>query len=246
MTRGFKLDPRTKLLMVFCFSTLAIISEDTLSLCIILILTLIVTLFFKVNLKRSLNKVKRLLYMIAVIAIVQSIFSSKGEVLFSIGSLPVLTSIGLEKGIQFIVRMMIIVFSATIITTSNSREIVQGLVQWGLPYDIAFMVAVGIRFLPLLTEEVKDSLIALQLRGIEVNNMPLKKRISLYSHIFTPILVGTILKAERLSVAIEMRGFRAYDSRTSFLVLKMSKWDYLIIFSIVVFTLSYIIDYYFI
>lgn len=246
MTKEFKLDPRTKLVMVLCISTLGIVSRDSLSLFFIVVFTLLVASFFKVELKRSLRKIKRLVYLIFVIAIVQSIFSTQGDILFSIGSFPILTTTGLEKGIQFILRMMIIVFSATIITTSNSREIVQGLVQWGLAYDIAFMVALGIRFLPLLREEVRDSLIAIQLRGIEIDNIPLKERIRLYSHIFTPVLVGTIIKAEKLSTAIEMRGFRAYDSRTSYLVLKMSKWDYLIVFFIILFTCLYIIYYYFI
>ncbi|MCF6465526.1 energy-coupling factor transporter transmembrane component T family protein [Clostridium sp. Cult2] len=240
MTKGYKLDPRTKLIIVLCISTLGIIIKDILSLAVILVLTIFIAKSFNVDLKRSLKKIQRLVYLIIVIAIIQSIFSSEGKALFSIGNFIVLSTSGLEKGLQFILRMMIIIFSATIITTSNSREIIQGFVQWGLPYDIAFMVAIGIRFLPILTEEIKDSLTAIQLRGIEINNIPIKKRISIYSYIFNPILVGTILKAEKLSTTIEMRGFRAYDSRTSYLVLKMSKWDYFIIFISIIFTICYI------
>lgn len=243
MTKVLKFDPRTKLITVLCISTLGIAIKDIDCLAIILILTIMIAKFFKVDLKRSFKKIKSLIYVLVAIAIVQSIFSSDGEVLLSIGSFTILSTIGLEKGLQFILRMMIIIFSATIITTSNSREIVQGFVQWGLPYDIAFMVALGIRFLPILTEEIKDSLTAIQLRGIEINNIPIKKRISVYSYIFTPILVGTILKAEKLSTAIEMRGFRAYDSRTSYLILKMSKWDYFVIFISIIFTICYIVFY---
>lgn len=243
MTRGFKLDPRTKLIVVLCISTLAIVAKDILNLLIVLTLSILVAKFFKVNIMRSLKKTKRLLYMLAIIAIIQSIFSSEGEALLSIGNFTVLSTLGLEKGLQFIMRMMIIIFSATIITTSNSREIVQGFVQWGLPYDIAFMVALGIRFLPLLTEEIKDSLTAIQLRGIEINNIPIRERVSVYSYLFTPILAGVLLKAEKLSIAMEMRGFRAYDNRTSYLVLKMSKWDYIIIFVSVIFTTCYIVFY---
>ncbi|HSH35466.1 energy-coupling factor transporter transmembrane component T, partial [Schnuerera sp.] len=84
---------------------------------------------------------------------------------------------------------------------------------------------------------------AIQLRGIEIENLPMKKRISIYSYLFAPILTGTILKAEKLSIAIEMRGFRAYDNRTSYLVLKMAKKDYFIIFISIIFTIFYIVFY---
>lgn len=236
MTKEVKLDPRTKLVIVLCISTLGIAVRDIISLLLILTLALTISIIFKVNLKKSFNKIKRLLYLIIVIAIIQSIFSSEGDIILSVGRVMLLTINGLEKSFQFILRIIIVIISATIITSSSSREIVQGLVQWGLPYDIAFMVALGIRFLPLLTEEIKDSLIAIQLRGIEIRKISIRKRISLYSHIFTPILAGTILKAEKLSTAIEMRGFRAYERRTSYLVLKMSKWDYLFIFISITFT----------
>ena len=68
----------------------------------------------------------------------------------------------------------------------------------------------------------------------------------MYSYIFTPILVATISKAEKLSIAIEMRGFRAYDNRTSYLTLKMSGVDYLIIIMSTIFTITYIIFYFYI
>lgn len=243
MTKVVKFDPRTKLIIVLCISTLGILIKNIIYLTIVLLLTVLIAKFFKVNLTRSLKKLRGLLYIVVVIAIVQSIFSSEGQALFSIGRFIILSTNGLEKGLQFILRMMIVIFSATIITTSNSRELIQGLVQWRLPYDIALMVAIGIRFLPILAEEIKDSFTAIQLRGIEINNIPLKKRISIYSYIFTPILVGTISKAEKLSTAIEMRGFRAYDNRTSYLIVKMSKWDYFMILVSIVFTILYIVLY---
>lgn len=243
MITELKLDPRTKLITVLCISTLGLVIKDRGYLATVLILTIIVAKSYRVDLKRSFKKIKSLIYVLVLIAIIQSIFSQGGEVLFSIRNFTILTTRGLEKGLEFIFRMMIIIFSATIITTSNSREIVQGFVQWGLPYDIAFMVALGIRFLPILSQEIKDSLTAIQLRGVDIKTIPIRKRISVYSYIFTPILVGTLLKAEKLSTAIEMRGFRAYDNRTSYLILKMSKWDYIVISITILFTICYIIFY---
>lgn len=238
-----KVDPRTKLIIVLCLSTLSIIVKDLIFLGIVLLATILISMLFNVDLKGSIRKLKRLIYVLVGIAIIQSLFSTEGIDLIAIGKLSILTTIGLKKALEFILRMMIIVFSSTILITSNSREIIQGFVQWGMPYEIAFMVAIGIRFLPTMTEEIKDSLIAIQLRGIELDKIPLKNRIHIYSYIFTPIVVGSISKAEKLSMAIEMRAFRAYDKRTSYMTLKMYKLDYIIIFMSIIFTILFMIFY---
>lgn len=227
---GIKVDPRAKLIIVLCLSTLGIVFKDIISLAKILLATILISICFHVDLTRNVKRLKNLLYILIVIALAQSIFSSGGIPLIAIRRVTFLTAEGLYKGLEFILRMMIIIFSATILATSSSREIVQGFVQWGLPYEVAFMVAIGIRFLPILTEEIKDSLVAIQLRGIELDKIPIKKRIHVYSYLFTPIVLATISKAERLSIAVETRGFRAYDNRTSYMVLKMSFLDYIIIF----------------
>jgi len=224
------IDPRTKLIIVLCLSTLAIFIKDILFLSGILLITIMISLFFKVNILQVLREIKRLLYVLLAIAVIQSVFSTDGQVLIGLGKLTILTTVGVQKGLEFIIRIMIIISSATIITTSNSREIIQGLVQWRLPYEVAFMVSIGIRFLPILREEIKDSIVAIQLRGIEIKKTPLKKKLYIYSYLFTPILVSTIIKAQKLSMSVEMRGFRAYERRTSYMVLRMSYVDYLIIF----------------
>lgn len=238
-----KIDPRVKLIIVLCVSTLGIIVKDLIALSQILLVTILMSFGFGVDLRRTIRKLKRLIYVLLSIAIVQSVFSTEGSNIIAIGRLTILTTHGLQRGLEFILRMMIIVFSASLLTTSNSREIIQGFVQWGMPYDMAFMVAVGIRFLPIMTEEIKDSLIAIQLRGIELDNIPIKERLHIYSYIFTPIVIGTISKAEKLSTAIEMRGFRAYDNRTSYMTLKMSTLDYKILFASIVATVLFIIYY---
>ncbi len=190
--------------------------------------TILISLCFGVDFKKHAKALKRLFYLIVGIAMVQSIFSQAGREIITLGGFHILTSYGLEKGLAFVLRIMIIVFSASLLATSNAREIIQGFVQWGMPYELAFMVATAIRFLPIMTQEIKDSLTAIQLRGMELDKIPIKKRLHIYSYLFTPIILGSLWKAEKLSMSIEMRGFRAYNTRTSYMTLKMSSLDYVI------------------
>lgn len=245
MTFTSKWDPRTKIVIVLCLSSLGVFIQKIDILFIVLLISLITSLLVKSNLFSIIKKIKRVLYLFILIAIIQSIFTPAGKPIISIGDFSLLTLEGLEKGIQFVLRMGIIIISATILGTSNSRDIVQGLIQWRIPYEIAFMVSVGIRFLPMLTEEIKDSVNAIQLRGIELQEIPFKRKLKMYSYIFTPIVSSSIFKAQNLSVAMEARAFRVFPNRTSYRVLKMSFNDYITIvlslcITVIIFILVYI------
>lgn len=59
-----------------------------------------------------------------------------------------------------------------------------------------------------------------------------------------PVITGAIRKAQALSMAMETRAFRAYPSRTSFLILKFSVKDYTIIALSFIFIAAVFITYY--
>lgn len=226
-----KIDPRTKLVIVLLLSTFAIIATNVVDLFFIFIASVFVSAIFKSDLLGILSRIKKLLGVMILIAVIQSLFSNMGQPVIMVGSFVILTSYGIIKAATFILRLGIIIFSASIIATSSSREIIQGLVQWHCPYEIAFMVTIAIRFLPIFKEEMVDMITAVQLRGIDLKRVKLKQKLTIYKYILMPIVVNTILKAKELSAAMEMRGFRALPHRTSYMVLKMQKKDYLIIIS---------------
>lgn len=238
------LDPRTKLVIVLCISTLAVIIQNVYILGAVFVATLIIAWLFKGDLFSAVKRLKKIIWVVVMIAVVQSIFSSSGDALLAFRNVTILSTGGIIKGFEFVLRMLIVVFSALIITTSNSREIIQGLVQWKTPYEIAFMVSIGIRFLPMLTEEIKDAVTAIQLRGIPLDKIPLSKKIKIYSYIFMPVVAGTIIKAQKLSIAMEMRGFRAYSHRTSYMTLEMSRVDYIVTSLSILATLTIVIMYF--
>lgn len=222
-------DPRTKLVIVLVLSTFALIYNDLMVLFSILLVSILIGLLMGSDLKGIAVRLKRLIYLVFAIAIVQSLFTKAGNPIISIGKITLITDYGIRKSLEFILRISIIIASAGILTTSTSRDIVQGLIQMKIPYEIAFMVFIAIRFLPIFKEEMTDSIIAIQLRGIDFKRTKLGDKIKVYRYIFLPIVINSILKARELASAMEMRGFRAYPERTSFRVLKMGGLDYIII-----------------
>ncbi|MDD4088739.1 MAG: energy-coupling factor transporter transmembrane component T [Tissierellia bacterium] len=223
------IDPRTKLIQVLILSTFALIYKKIPVLSLILFAAIMIALINNVNFISVILRLKRLLKIIVLIALIQSLLTNMGNPILKIGNFTVFTDYGILKSLEFILRMGIIIVSAAIITTSSSREIIQGLIQWNCPYEIAFMVSVAIRFLPIFKEEMSDIVTAIQLRGIDLKKVKINKKVQVYKYILTPITINSIMKAKELAAAMEMRGFRAYPERTSYMVLKMQVFDYIII-----------------
>ncbi|HBH13694.1 MAG: ABC-type cobalt transport system permease [Clostridiales bacterium 38_11] len=224
-----KIDPRVKLLFVICISSLGLAFTKFSMLLAVFFIGLLISHVLKADLFMLLKRIKIMLYLFVVLVVIQSIFVRSGDSLVNLGGITILTSEGLSRGFAYLMRVLIILISGAIIATCDMRRLIQGLIQMKLPYDFAFMTSIGVKFLPLLMEELKDTLTAIQLRGIDIGKLQLKERIEIISYIFTPVFVGALSKAKKLSLSVECRGFRAFDNRTSILTLKFSPFDYLAI-----------------
>lgn len=223
---NFSVDPRTKLVLVMCISSLAVILQDLLLMSIVMLIAVALSVYFGSNFVRGLKRVRAFAWIFVLMVLAQSIFTSGGSEILGVGGISLISTLGLQRGGSVVLRILIIVASAGIMTTSSSRDILQGLSQWKVPYEIGFMVAVAIRFLPLLREEAVDILTAVQLRGLELDRIPVRQRLRIYSYLLTPMISSVLGKSRELALAVEMRGFRAYPERTSYRVLRPGGWDY--------------------
>lgn len=237
------LDPRTRIFTVIIISSAAIILKDIKPLIALLLMTLLLCKLFSVSLSSPLKRLRKLWYFFIVLALVQSLFTYGGETLMALGDIRILTTAGLEAGVSIILRMSIIVYSAMIIASASSMDIVYGLTAMKLPQEIGFMVLLAIKFLPLFREEFSDSIIAVQLSGAELKKIPIGKKLSLYTYILTPSVIKALNRARFISLSMECRGFRAYPARTFYRRLKMKRADYITILvtlasTIVIFSLN--------
>ncbi|MGM0367698.1 MAG: energy-coupling factor transporter transmembrane component T family protein [Actinomycetota bacterium] len=240
----YNLDPRTKITIVLCLSSIAVFVQSAHVLGAALAVSVAVSLFLGASLIPVIKSFKKIWYLFFIITVAQSLFGGGGRAIISVGGFDLLSTGGLVKGLEFILRLAVIVVSATIITTSTHREIVQGLIQLKIPYEIAFMVSVAIRFLPIFINEFRDTVTAIQLRGVDIERIPFGRKLRMYYYIFNPILINSIKKAHKLSLAMEMRAFRAYPKRSSYLVLKMRARDYIITWLSILFTAGFIAIFY--
>jgi energy-coupling factor transport system permease protein len=227
-------DPRVMLLITACLSTMGVLIESTWLLACVFIASVLFNAALGARMVTLLRRIKALIWLVIIIAFLQSIFGARGNPVLTIGNFVLLTDGGLLMAANTLLRIGTIVASASIFTLTTTRAMIQGLIQLKIPYELAFMSSVAMRFMPVFSEEFRDTVTAIQLRGVDIKKVPFKEKVRIYSKIITPVVYGAVDRAQKLSYAMELRAFRAYPRRTSRITLKfnISDYVYLILFPI--------------
>lgn len=236
-----KLDPRTKMVIVVCLSTLALIYNTPERLSLLLAVTILLLLVFRIDIRSVWVYLKHFLSLMAIVFIIQCLFTRGGDVLLTLGTVPLVTSEGLLTGAGLVLRIIVVMAAALLLTTVSSRDFILGLVQWRVPYELAFMVSIALRFLPLFRDEMVNVMTAIQLRGVELKRVSWGEKMELFRCLLFPVVFGMLLKARNLAAAMEARGFRAYPRRTYLRRLDFIWADYAVILLFATATLILII-----
>ncbi len=220
------LDPRTVFFFVVLVSSFSIVFRDPERLSFLFAVSFLTAILMKIGFRELFIKLRRLWYIIIVVALLQGIFNPRGEVWFEIGSFAILTSGGVSVGLAVLLRLATLLIGGSMLARYPNRIMVQAMIQLKLPYELAYMVSIGIRFIPIFSQSLKDSLTAIQLRGVDFDSISFQKRMQVYTYLLMPTIASGINSASQLSIAMELRGFRAMDKRSSFFTLHMEKRDY--------------------
>ncbi len=150
------------------------------------------------------------------IACWQSVYNPwGGTLLFTWGPLR-FTREGLTDGFGIFFRIVVIVSVAVIFTlTTDPARMVESLIQVGrVPYRIGYTLYATLRFIPLYENEAQIIMNAHQIRGVGQSGTGLRSRLQLTWSMIVPLLVSGIRRAHISALAMDSRGFGAYESRT--------------------------------
>ena len=225
-------DPRCVFAWAAYLSLFAVFARDLALIGALLALALLAAALIRVDLVRVFGRLKRLWQIAVMAALLQSLFSPSGEIWLQAGPITLLTSGGAVKGLVVIGRLAVLILGGSLFAAYRSRELIQAMIQMRLPYEAAYMVSVGIRFVPLMGEELRDSLTALALRGVVIKELKFRLRLKVYVYLLLPMVAGSLQNARELAMSMETRGFGAYPRRTSYFTLRLGPRD----FALLIFT----------
>jgi energy-coupling factor transport system permease protein len=89
--------------------------------------------------------------------------------------------------------------------TTAPEDLGNALVHSGLPYEVAFVMSVGMQFVPVLARKAQHVIDAQRARGIPLE--PGLRALRHYPALMGPVLIQAFQLADELAEAMEARGF---------------------------------------
>lgn len=219
------IDPRVKLFTTALLSTLAVLSGNELRLSAYLSALLVIMAAGGVSLREAVRRASGMFRLIICIFVLQCVFTRSGEVLVKICGFTVITSDGVHTALAVCIRLLILTCSALVLMSGESRDYIPAFTQLHIPYEIVFMLMITLRFLPILHEEIREVLTAVQMRGTRIKNAPIKDRADTYLRVMIPIISAAIKHTENINSAMISRAFRAMPDRTCMRRLRLNIRD---------------------
>ena len=178
----------------------------------------------------------RPILVIILLTFFMNLFTGGGQtLLFRLGPLTASRE-GLMLGIRMVLRLSYLVVGASLMTlittpnqlTSGLETGLRGLNRLRIPvHEIAMMMAIALRFIPILTEEAQRIMKAQKARGADFDSKNLIARVRGLVPLLVPLFVAAIRRADDLSLAMEARCYHGGEGRTKMHPLRYERRDHI-------------------
>ena len=225
-----KLDPRTKLVgtigfivSVFLFHTFVGYAVATIFLAGMILLSKVPVKFIFKGLKT--------IFMLLLITIFFNMILTPGEVVWKLGFIKI-TKEGLVLAGTMAIRLVYLVIGSSIMTlTTTPNQLTDGLERLLRPlnklHDIAMMMSIALRFIPILLEETDKIMKAQIARGADFENGNLIQKAKNMVPLLVPLFISAFRRANDLAMAMEARCYHGGDNRTQMKPLCYKKRDHM-------------------
>jgi energy-coupling factor transport system permease protein len=126
------------------------------------------------------------------------------------------------------------------LTTTRVEEVAYALGRLGVPYQVGFMLTLAFRLVPVFFDSALNVVQAQRCRGLEFSRGSLVTRLRRFVPVIVPVLIGALRRADRMAMALELRGFNSGRPRTTYLRARAGPADALAGLVLVATTATYV------
>ena len=175
----------------------------------------------------------RSIMVIVIIASVLNIFFTPGNALVEWGGIRI-TDKGIINAVLMAIRMFYLIIGTSLMTlTTTPNNLTDGLARAMSPLeklrvpvtDIAMMMTIALRFIPILIEETNKIMKAQMARGADFEHGGLIKKAKNMVPLLVPLFVSAFRRANELALAMEARCYSSGKKRTKLNPLKYASRD---------------------
>ena len=227
-----KLDPRVKLGGTLLYIVSLFLFENIWGYLIAGLFLALVIKLSKVPLRFMVRGMKAIVFLL-LITVVFNLFLTPGEVLLSIWKLKI-TKEGLRIAIFMAIRLSMLIIGSSVMTlTTTPNNLTDGMEKMLSPlkvfkvpvHEVAMMMSIALRFIPILLEETDKIMKAQIARGADFESGNLLKRAKALVPLLVPLFISAFRRANDLAMAMEARCYRGGEGRTKMKPLVYKKED---------------------
>lgn len=227
-----RLDPRVKITAVLVYIVMLFLVRDFTGYGVSLLAVIAVTAASGVPFRFILRGM-RPIAVIILLTFILNLFLYPGTILLSLGPLHI-TEQGLHQALFMVCRLVLLIFGTALLTyttkpmklTDGMESLMSPLSRFGFPsHEIAIIMSVALRFIPMLVQEADKIMKAQQARGADFESGNIVRRVKSLMPLFIPLFVGAFRIAQDLAMAMEARCYRGGSGRTRLHVMKLEKRD---------------------
>lgn len=216
-----RLDPRTKFVGTLCFIVSVFLFHTVPGYAVATLFLAGMIALSKVPVKFIFKGLKAIL-VILLVTVVFNIILTPGEVLWRWGILKV-TKEGLSLAGRMAIRLIYLVIGSSVMTlTTTPNQLTDGLERLLRPlnkiripvHEIAMMMSIALRFIPILLEETDKIMKAQIARGADFESGNLIRKVKNMIPLLVPLFISAFRRANDLAMAMEARCYHGGDHRT--------------------------------
>jgi len=130
------------------------------------------------------------------------------------------SSYGLELGLRISARVFLLALPLSLFFMIVSpMRLTRALSDAGIPFKYAYLFTLGLRFLPLVLDEITTINNAQKSRGYDIDQSNFVVKVIKIIPLMIPLILSLLKRAETIALAMDLQGFNAYEKRTFYVQL---------------------------
>lgn len=217
-----KLDPRVKVVCTFAYIISLFCFNQLSGYIIAAVFFLCVIKLSKVPFKFVVRGIKPVLFMLVFTAMLNLFWTSGGNVIVKFGIITI-TEEGIERTVFMALRLIFLIIGSSIMTLTTTpnqltdaiEKLLKPLKRVKVPvHEVAMMMSIALRFIPILVEETDKIMKAQMARGADFESGNIFRRIKSMAPIIIPLFVSAARRASDLALAMDARCYNGGSGRT--------------------------------
>ena len=244
-----KMDARSKIVLTIAYIIFIFLCKNFISLLIMSLFSILVILSTKISFMKYLKSLKAIMIIILITGIM-NVFYGSGDIIWQWWIIKI-TYGGLINAAFVIIRISMLMMISSVLTyTTSPTDLTDGLEQLMKPltffhikvHDIAMMMTIALRFIPVLLEETDKIMNAQKSRGADMESGSFINRIKSLLPVLIPLFVSSFRRAGDLATAMECRCYNGGINRTRMNILHFTYVDLISLISCILVFLAVIVS----